>query len=108
MERIISGISTKFGRRCRELGIIFLVVSPAPSCTSTTKTSNRGRDTLTISYNMIKKQMQGGDPNYRTSSGQHLLAAAEASESVAEYSNIQLIYRCNYGDVDESYMGRQD
>lgn len=32
------------------------------------------------SYNMIKKQMQGGDPTYVTSSGQHLLAAAEASE----------------------------
>jgi hypothetical protein len=30
---------------------------------------------------MIKKNMQGGDPNYRTSSGQHLIAAAEASES---------------------------
>jgi solute carrier family 25 folate transporter 32 len=29
---------------------------------------------------MIKKQMQGDDPTYRTSSGQHLLAAAEASE----------------------------
>lgn len=29
---------------------------------------------------MIKKQMQGGDPTYVTSSGQHLLAAAEASE----------------------------
>ena len=42
------------------------------------------RDTSTDddSYNMIKKQMQGGDPNYRTSSGQHLLAAAEASESL--------------------------
>ena len=38
---------------------------------------------LTFSYNMIKKQMQGGDPSYRTSSGQHLLAAAEASESDA-------------------------
>jgi solute carrier family 25 folate transporter 32 len=33
---------------------------------------------------MIKKQMQGGDPSYRTSSGQHLLAAAEASESNAK------------------------
>ena len=42
------------------------------------------RETSTddVSYNMIKKQMQGGDPNYRTSSGQHLLAAAEASESL--------------------------
>jgi hypothetical protein len=28
--------------------------------------------------------MQGGDPSYRTSSGQHLLAAAEASESDPE------------------------
>ena len=27
--------------------------------------------------------MQGGDPSYRTTSGQHLLAAAEASESDA-------------------------
>lgn len=32
---------------------------------------------------MIKKQMQGGDPSYRTSSGQHLLAAAEASEPLS-------------------------
>jgi solute carrier family 25 folate transporter 32 len=30
---------------------------------------------------MIKKQMQHGDPNYQTTSGQHLLAAAEASEA---------------------------
>ena len=26
--------------------------------------------------------MQGDDPDYRTSSGQHLLAAAEASKSI--------------------------
>ncbi|WVQ95278.1 hypothetical protein IAU59_002373 [Kwoniella sp. CBS 9459] len=38
-------------------------------------------------YNMIKKQMQGGDPNYRTSSGQHLLAAAEASAVTAMLTN---------------------
>jgi hypothetical protein len=31
------------------------------------------------SYNILKKQMQGGDPNYVTSPSQHLLAAAEAS-----------------------------
>ena len=29
---------------------------------------------------MIKKQMQGDDPTYRTTSKQHLLAAAEASK----------------------------
>jgi solute carrier family 25 folate transporter 32 len=33
-----------------------------------------------LSYNMIKKQMQLRDPNGKTTSGQHLLAAAEASE----------------------------
>ncbi|OCF57842.1 solute carrier family 25 (mitochondrial folate transporter), member 32 [Kwoniella mangroviensis CBS 10435] len=38
-------------------------------------------------YNMIKKQMQGGDPNYRTTSGQHLLAAAEASAVTAMMTN---------------------
>ncbi|KAK4690070.1 hypothetical protein P7C73_g39, partial [Tremellales sp. Uapishka_1] len=32
-------------------------------------------------YNVIKRQMQGDDPAYRTSGGQHLLAAAEASTS---------------------------
>jgi hypothetical protein len=63
---------------------------------------------LTTSYNMIKKQMQGGDPSYRTSSGQHLLAAAEASESDADNSIIELTYRCHNGHADESYMGRQD
>ncbi len=36
-----------------------------------------------FSYNMIKKRKQGGDPTYQTTSGQHLLAAAEASESEA-------------------------
>jgi hypothetical protein len=35
------------------------------------------------SYNILKKQMQGGDPNYVTSPSQHLLAAAEASQSKA-------------------------
>jgi len=35
------------------------------------------------SYNILKKQMQGGDPNYQTSPSQHLLAAAEASMSLA-------------------------
>lgn len=35
------------------------------------------------SYNILKKQMQGGDPNYVTSPSQHLLAAAEASQSNA-------------------------
>jgi hypothetical protein len=67
-----------------------------------------GREKLTISYNMIKKQMQGGDPSYRTSSGQHLLAAAEASESAANDSKIKLTHRCHYGHADESYMGCQD
>jgi hypothetical protein len=38
------------------------------------------------SYNILKKQMQGGDPNYVTSPSQHLLAAAEASESNASPS----------------------
>lgn len=36
---------------------------------------------------MIKKQMQGGDPAYRTSAGQHLLAAAEASTITALMTN---------------------
>lgn len=36
---------------------------------------------------MIKKQMQGGDPTYRTSAGQHLLAAAEASTITALMTN---------------------
>jgi hypothetical protein len=36
---------------------------------------------------MIKKQMQGGDPTYRTSAGQHLLAAAEASAITAMLTN---------------------
>jgi solute carrier family 25 folate transporter 32 len=36
---------------------------------------------------MIKKQMQGGDPTYRTSAGQHLLAAAEASAITAMITN---------------------
>jgi hypothetical protein len=52
--------------------------------------------------------MQGGDPSYRTSSGQHLLAAAEASESDADNGSIKLTYRCDNGHADESYMGRQD
>lgn len=39
------------------------------------------------SYNMIKKHMQGGDPTYRTSAGQHLLAAAEASTVTALMTN---------------------
>ncbi|RXK36440.1 solute carrier family 25 (mitochondrial folate transporter), member 32 [Tremella mesenterica] len=38
-------------------------------------------------YNMIKKQMQHGDPTYRTTSGQHLLAAAEASAVTAMLTN---------------------
>ncbi|ODN77397.1 hypothetical protein L202_04581 [Cryptococcus amylolentus CBS 6039] len=38
-------------------------------------------------YNMIKKEMQGGDPAYKTSSGQHLLAAAEASAITAMMTN---------------------
>ncbi|KAK8854469.1 hypothetical protein IAR55_003207 [Kwoniella newhampshirensis] len=38
-------------------------------------------------YNMIKKNMQGSDPNYRTTSGQHLLAAAEASAITAMLTN---------------------
>jgi len=84
MERIISGISTKFGRRCRELGIVFLVVSIISSSNFISKPFIVKKEKLTISYNMIKKQMQGGDPSYRTSSGQHLLAAAEASESDGE------------------------
>lgn len=36
---------------------------------------------------MIKMNMQGGDPNYRTSAGQHLLAAAEASAITAMLTN---------------------
>lgn len=36
---------------------------------------------------MIKKEMQGGDPEYRTSAGQHLLAAAEASAITAMMTN---------------------
>ncbi|KAI9634390.1 putative flavin-adenine dinucleotide transporter [Dioszegia hungarica] len=38
-------------------------------------------------YNTIKKQMQQRDPNNRTSGGQHLLAAAEASAAVAMLTN---------------------
>ncbi|KAJ9099745.1 hypothetical protein QFC21_003743 [Naganishia friedmannii] len=38
-------------------------------------------------YNMIKKQMQGSDPTYQTSSSQHLLAAAEASAITAMLTN---------------------
>ncbi|BEI85843.1 hypothetical protein CcaverHIS002_0601300 [Cutaneotrichosporon cavernicola] len=38
-------------------------------------------------YNMIKQQMQGGDPTYRTTGGQHLLAAAEASAITAMLTN---------------------
>ena len=37
-----------------------------------------------LRYNMIKKQMQGDDPTYRTTSSQHLLAAAEASTSTVQ------------------------
>ena len=107
MERIVSRISTKFGRRCRELGIIFLVVSSIPSF-NLLEDVHLGREKLTISYNMIKKQMQGGDPSYRTSSGQHLLAAAEASESDANDSYLWLTSRCHNSDADESYMGSQD
>jgi hypothetical protein len=57
---------------------------------------------------MIKKQMQGGDPSYRTSSGQHLLAAAEASESRFYHDPSALTDRCYHSDADESYLGRQD
>lgn len=60
------------------------------------------------SYNMIKKQMQGGDPNYRTSSGQHLLAAAEASEYLAIDRDKGLTRRCDHGNANESNMGCQD
>ncbi|KAG7575421.1 hypothetical protein FFLO_00240 [Filobasidium floriforme] len=38
-------------------------------------------------YNILKKQMQGGDPNYVTSPSQHLLAAAEASAITAMLTN---------------------
>ncbi|KAJ9118153.1 hypothetical protein QFC22_004056 [Naganishia vaughanmartiniae] len=38
-------------------------------------------------YNMIKKQMQGTDPTYQTTSSQHLLAAAEASAITAMLTN---------------------
>jgi solute carrier family 25 folate transporter 32 len=36
---------------------------------------------------MIKKQMQGTDPAYQTTSSQHLLAAAEASAVTAMLTN---------------------
>lgn len=36
---------------------------------------------------MIKKQMQGNDPTYQTTSSQHLLAAAEASAVTAMLTN---------------------
>ncbi|KAI5452538.1 mitochondrial FAD carrier protein flx1 [Naganishia albida] len=38
-------------------------------------------------YNLIKKQMQGSDPSYQTTSSQHLLAAAEASAVTAMLTN---------------------
>ncbi|KAJ9116036.1 hypothetical protein QFC20_000705 [Naganishia adeliensis] len=38
-------------------------------------------------YNLIKKQMQGSDPTYQTTSSQHLLAAAEASAVTAMLTN---------------------
>ncbi|RSH85743.1 hypothetical protein EHS25_003884 [Saitozyma podzolica] len=38
-------------------------------------------------YNMIKKQMQLRDPNGKTTSGQHLLAAAEASAVTSMLTN---------------------
>jgi hypothetical protein len=82
VEGIVQGISTEFGRRCRELGIVFLVVSTLHINNRLDRRAKRRKDlSLMPSYNMIKKQMQGGDPSYRTSSGQHLLAAAEASQS---------------------------
>jgi solute carrier family 25 folate transporter 32 len=42
---------------------------------------------LTDSYNMIKKDMQSRHPERRTSSSQHLLAAAEASAITAMLTN---------------------
>lgn len=67
-------------------------------------------------YNMIKKQMQGDDPTYRTSSGQHLLAAAEASEFKNKASGTmcpvrgcgRLTPRRGDSDGDQPDMGRQD
>lgn len=58
-----------------------------PSSTQRPAPSGRARIALTGSYHMIKKEMQGGDPTYRTSAGQHLLAAAEASAITAMLTN---------------------
>lgn len=73
------------------------------------------------SYNILKKQMQGGDPNYVTSPSQHLLAAAEASASKAFspdrdrslYCSLTrtcwgLGSRCDHGHADEPDLGGQD
>jgi hypothetical protein len=54
------------------------------------------------SYNILKKQMQGGDPNYVTSPSQHLLAAAEASQSNASPSFMFVVL-----PADEDFLGDQ-
>ena len=59
------------------MGTLLLIVSPDTFGAPEKIDSDPA---IVCSYNMIKRRMQGGDPNYRTTSSQHLLAAAEASE----------------------------
>jgi hypothetical protein len=74
MEGAVSRFDTEPSGWSIKLGSVLPLVSHSPLIVWV----KRGADGP--SYNMIKKNMQGGDPNYRTSSGQHLIAAAEASE----------------------------
>lgn len=63
-----------------QLGAVLSVVRRAVACyrwrpiCSLAQTPRR--------YTGIKRKMQGDDPNFRLSAGQHLLAAAEASEGL--------------------------
>lgn len=94
MEGTVSRLDTELGRRCELLGVVLSLVSlldrtsgmcscgvaARPEGELRMHTMYTGKEGADYSYNMIKKRMQGDNPNYRTSSGQHLLAAAEASK----------------------------
>lgn len=81
MVRFVSRLDAESRWRSVQLGIIFPLVSPL---------AHHGYILLIPkwrSYNLIKKQMQGSDPTYQTTSSQHLLAAAEASAVTAMLTN---------------------
>jgi hypothetical protein len=77
----ISRLNAESCRRSIQLGVIFPLVSSVAEPVGILSILNWR------SYNLIKKQMQGSDPTYQTTSSQHLLAAAEASAVTAMLTN---------------------